>query len=186
MQGVSDMKLHYTHIAQICAALACTAAALPAAAQSGVYRCGNEYTNDTHRIERGGCTPLTGGNVTIIRGTAMRTSNMARMPSKAAQPQRIPLTAPSSAPATRPTVSSDAQRARDQSARNILQTELDRATQKLAELQKEYNNGNPEKIGPEHRNHQKYLDRVAELKSNIARTESDIAGIRRELGRTGG
>jgi hypothetical protein len=31
--------------------------------------------------------------------------------------------------------------------------------------------------------HQKYLDRVAELKASIARNESDIAGIRRELGR---
>jgi hypothetical protein len=31
------------------------------------------------------------------------------------------------------------------------------------------------------RNHQKYLDRVAELKANLARNESDVAGIRREL-----
>ena len=38
-------------------------------------------------------------------------------------------------------------------------------------------------LGPEHRNHQKYLDRVAELKASIARNESDIAGIRRELAR---
>ena len=41
-------------------------------------------------------------------------------------------------------------------------------------------------MGPEHRNHQKYLDRVASLKSSIARTESDIQGIKRELGRAGG
>ena len=64
--------------------------------------------------------------------------------------------------------------------------ELDKATQRLTELQKEYKSGNPEKLGPETSNHQKYLDRVAELKSSIARTESDIAGIRRELGRSGG
>ena len=31
--------------------------------------------------------------------------------------------------------------------------------------------------------HQKYLDRVAEMKASLARLESDIAGIRRELGR---
>jgi hypothetical protein len=49
----------------------------------------------------------------------------------------------------------------------------------------EYNNGEPEKMGNESRNHQKYLDRVAELKASIARNESDIAGIRRELGRAG-
>jgi hypothetical protein len=38
-------------------------------------------------------------------------------------------------------------------------------------------------LGPEHRNRQKYDDRVAELKANIARAESDVAGIKRELGR---
>jgi hypothetical protein len=51
------------------------------------------------------------------------------------------------------------------------------------ELLKEYNNGEPDKRGDEVRNHQKYLDRVAELKANLARNESDMAGIRRELGR---
>jgi len=50
-------------------------------------------------------------------------------------------------------------------------------------LLKEYNNGEPEKQGMESRNHQKYLDRVAEIKANLLRNESDIAGIRRELGR---
>jgi hypothetical protein len=50
-------------------------------------------------------------------------------------------------------------------------------------LLKEYNNGEPEKIGGEARNYQKYLDRVTELKASLARNESDIAGIRRELGR---
>lgn len=181
------MKLTYKHIAAACAALAGVASVAPAAAQSNsVYRCGNEYTNDIRRVERGGCTPLTGGNVTIVRGTTVRTSNTSRMTPRATQPQRIPSTAPSAAPATRPSISNDAQRARDQGARGILQMELDKASKRLTDLQKEYNNGNPEKIGPEHRNHQKYLDRVASLKSDIARTESDIQGIRRELGRSGG
>ena len=48
---------------------------------------------------------------------------------------------------------------------------------------KEYNNGEPDKRGDEGRNYQKYLDRVAELKSGIARNDSDIAGIKRELER---
>jgi hypothetical protein len=38
-------------------------------------------------------------------------------------------------------------------------------------------------LGPEPKNHQKYLDRVAELKASIARNEDDIAGIKRELAR---
>jgi hypothetical protein len=51
---------------------------------------------------------------------------------------------------------------------------------------KEYNSGEPEMLGPEHRNHQKYLDRIAELKLAIERNEKDIAGLKRELGRSSG
>jgi hypothetical protein len=53
-------------------------------------------------------------------------------------------------------------------------------------LLRQYNNGEPEKQGGESRNYQKYLDRVAELKADLARNDSDIAGIRRELGRIAG
>ena len=52
----------------------------------------------------------------------------------------------------------------------------------MAALKNELNNGEPERRGDE-RNYQKYLDRVAELKANIGRNESDIEGIRRELTR---
>lgn len=48
---------------------------------------------------------------------------------------------------------------------------------------KEYNNGEPDKIGGEARNYQKYLDRVAEMKASIARNQSDIDGLKRELSR---
>ena len=65
----------------------------------------------------------------------------------------------------------------------ILDSELKRAEARQAELLKEYNNGEPDKQGGEARNHQKYLDRVAELKAALARNEADVAGIRRELGR---
>jgi hypothetical protein len=47
-------------------------------------------------------------------------------------------------------------------------------------MQKEFNNGEPERRGDE-KNFQKYQDRVAELKASIARKESDIAALRREL-----
>jgi hypothetical protein len=63
---------------------------------------------------------------------------------------------------------------------------LTKAEARQAELLSEYNNGAPEKRGDEARNYQKYLDRVAELKASLARNESDMAGIRRELGRLPG
>ena len=75
-----------------------------------------------------------------------------------------------------------AQRARDTDARRILTEELQREEQKLAVMQKEFNNGEPERLGSE-RNFQRYLDRVAEMKTAITRKEADIAAIRRELGK---
>ncbi len=73
-----------------------------------------------------------------------------------------------------------AQRARDSDARQILEAELKTEESRLAALQKEFNNGEPERQGNE-RNFQKYLDRVAEMRAAISRKESDIVAIKREL-----
>ena len=51
---------------------------------------------------------------------------------------------------------------------------------KLAEIRKEYNNGEPDRLGSE-RNYQRYLDRVQRLKDDIARSEANIATIKKEL-----
>jgi type IV secretory pathway VirB4 component len=75
------------------------------------------------------------------------------------------------------------QRSRDSDSKAIFESELRKAESKQTELLKEYNNGEPEKRGGEAQNHQKYLDRVAEMKASIARNDSDIASIKRELGR---
>jgi hypothetical protein len=137
-----------------------------------VFRCaGNVYTNDVAEARAKGCKTLDGANVTVIQGTRVNGNATVRV---ATAPQ-------ASGPSQR--VDADDQRARDADARAILEAELKKAETRQAELLKEYNNGEPEKLGPEHRNHQKYLDRVAELKATIARTETDIAGIKRELGR---
>lgn len=142
--------------------------------QDRIYRCGNEYTNTVPEKARG-CKLVDGGNVTVVQGTR---------PAAAAAP------ATARAPAATSTASSGAQRidsgeqkSRDSDARLILESELKKAEARHVELLKEFNNGEPEKQGIESRNHQKYLDRVAEIKANLLRNESDIAGIRRELGR---
>jgi len=75
------------------------------------------------------------------------------------------------------------QKQRDTDARKILQDELIKAQATLDQLQKEYNNGQPERRGDE-KNNQKYLDRTADLKAQITRTESDISAITRELAKT--
>ncbi len=79
-----------------------------------------------------------------------------------------------------PKVDPAAQRARDSDRRRILDDEAKKEESRLAELQKEYNAGEPERRGDE-RNYQKYLDRVQRLKEDIARTEGNLATIRREL-----
>lgn len=145
---------------------------LPATAQERIYRCGNEYTNNAAVAKDKGCKLMEGGNITVIQGPA---------------PQAAPRSASSSAaPRSAPRNDSPEQRSRDSDARQILEMELKKAEERLAEAQKAYANGQPEKEGIESRNYQRYLDRVAELKAAVARAEADVNGLRRELARMGG
>jgi hypothetical protein len=144
-----------------------------AQAQDRIYRCGNEYTNTVPSPQTKGCKLVEGGNVTVVQGFR---------PSKATTPN----TAPNSASAAGARVGASDQKSRDSDARLILQAELKKAESRQEELLKEYNNGEPEKRGDESRNYKKYQDRVAELKANLARNESDMAGIKRELSRQPG
>jgi len=138
-----------------------------------VFRCAGvggstpEYINNPKEAQTRSCKLVSGGNVTVVQST--------------------PVTA-TSKPAVRVAAAGGSQggaeqRARDSDSRAILEAELKKAEAKLAEQQKEYNNGEPEKQGIEGRNHQRYLDRVAELKDSITRNQSDIAGIKREISR---
>lgn len=145
-------------------------------AQERIYRCGNEYTNTVPSAQTKGCKLMEGGNVTVVQGTR---------PHAAQQKQAAAAAAPQAASAAGQRVDAADQKSRDSDARQILELELKKAQARQEELLREYNNGEPEKQGSEARNYQKYLDRVAELKTSLARNESDMAGIRRELGRLG-
>lgn len=147
-----------------------------ASAQGKIFRCGNTYTNDEAQAKSMGCKLVEGGNVTVVQGTKVN----------GAAASTSATTRVSTSPQSAPKVDAGEQKARDSDAKAILEAELKKAEARQAELQKEFNNGEPEKLGPEHRNHQKWLDRVAELKAAIERNEKDIAGLKRELGRNGG
>ncbi len=134
-----------------------------------IYRCGNEYTNNPTEAQKRSCKKVEGGNITIIQGA---------QPAPAASQARPAAQRPAGS-----SVDNAAQRARDSDARQILEGELKKAEARLSALQSEYNKGEPEKRGPEFRNHQMYLDRVAELKAGVERAQSDVDGIKRELGR---
>lgn len=153
------------------------------AAQNSVYRCkGNEYVASVKDSKNGDCKPMEGGNVTVVQGTRVN------LPA-AAEPVKLASVAPK---ATNPSAgsgsgsraeSSAEQRSRDSDSRAILESELKKSELKLAELLKEYNNGEPDRNALEIKNPQRYVDRLAEMKASIARLNSDIEGIKRELNR---
>lgn len=143
----------------IFAALLCSGTA---DAQQEVYKCVDERGNVTfmNTGSTKGCTRLAVDPVVIPRAPGAAT--------KAA-------TSPSF-----PKVDTGTQKVRDNDRRRILEDELRDKEARLADLKREYNNGEPERQGNE-RNYQRYQDRIARLKEDIARTEGDIASIRSEL-----
>ena len=168
-----------TAAAALAVATACCAVATPARAQADrpVYRCpGNPvlYTDAISAKEARdkGCRTLEGPPVTIISTPRPRAAASGGGASAA--------TAPTASRPAEQRVGAAEQRARDSDARRILEAELQRELLRYDEMLKEYNNGEPERQGNE-RNYQKYLDRVADLKSAIVRKESDIGAIKREL-----
>lgn len=134
-----------------------------------VYRCPGPpvlYTDalTAQEARDRGCRTIEGAPITIVQTPKAR-------PAPAATPG-------ASGPGAK--VDPEAQRARDSDARRILGEELQREEARLAELRREYNNGEPERRGEE-RNYQRYLDRVAEMKAGIDRKEADIAALKREI-----
>ena len=158
-------------------------AALPVAAfaQDRIYRCGNEYTNNATQAKERGCKLVEGGNVTVIQGS--RPSGGGGAASGGGASAASSSSATSASPAGAPRVTNNDQRARDSDARAILEAELRKAEARHAELVKDYNGGQPERNALDLRNPQRYMERTAELKASVARSESDIAGIKRELSR---
>ncbi len=150
-------------------------ACLPAAwSQDRIYRCGNEYTNNASQAKERGCKLVEGGNVTVLQSTR---------PAGASSGGGGSGTSSAASPANAPRVGAADQRARDSDARAILEAELRKAEARQAELAREYNNGAPERTALELRNTQVYQDRIASLKASLARADSDVAGIKRELAR---
>ena len=135
-----------------------------------VYRCPGPpvlYTDalGAQEARDKGCRTIEGAPITIVQ----------------APPKPRP--AATTTAASRPSdsrVDPAAQRSRDSDARRILADELKREEDRLAAMQAEYNNGEPERRGDE-RNFVRYAERVAELKAALQRKEADIAAIKREI-----
>ena len=165
------MRSNLLHSLRLMAIAGMCAAVCSASAESEtqrIYRCGNAYTNQPDPTAN--CKPLSGGSVTVIEGTRVQ------------GPSASTATANTNASAAAK-VDSTEQRQRDAQANLVLQAELQKAQKQYAELLRDWHNGEPERRADEHRQPQKYQDRVAQLRVALQRTEADIAGLQRELSR---
>lgn len=162
------MKFVVPALVSIAAALL-TFGAAPAAGADGtvMYRCpGNEYNNTLNAKEAKdkGCKTIDGAPITIIQSVKPRAGATPAVASGPAGSR----------------VDSAEQRIRDSDARRILEAELRREEDRLTAMKDEYANGQPERQGNE-KNYQKYLERVGDMKNALARKESDIAALKREI-----
>lgn len=139
-----------------------------------VYRCPGPpvlYTDaiSAKEAETKGCRSIEGAPVSVVQ-----------VPKRTPAPPRPEASAERSERSERDRVDPNVQKARDSDRRAVLDAELRSAEARLGELKREYADGNPERRGDE-RNYAKYQERVAELKAAIARQESDIQALKREL-----
>jgi hypothetical protein len=160
-----------------CRVLFAATLALPLAAQAqtAVYKC----VDDRGRVEftdtsKKGCKllDLPGASATVPAARApLPATRLGSAPRPAAT---------TSTPASFPRVDSAQQRARDDDRREILNQELRAEEKKLADLKREFNNGEPERQGNE-RNYAKYQERVAQMRDDIGRAERNIEALKREI-----
>lgn len=158
--------------------------AMPLTSDAGpIYRCENsagvvEYSNaPPSGAAARACQTVELPNITTIPGPARTPVQSATAtPSTAARS-----TSDTGSAAGFPKVSNASQKARDEDRARILGDELQRETEHLDRLRAAFNNGEPERQGNE-RNYQKYLDRVEQMRTDIARHEGNVEALRRELG----
>ena len=148
-----------------------------------IYRCGNAYTNQP--VAGADCARMGATPVTVIEGTRVHATPGTPVSPATTGAVSNPRAAAVSDAAPNTKVDAQAQRERDQQARQILEAELAKAIAAQAEIARLWNNGEPHKQGDEFKNPAKYQQRVAELRMGLLRSESDIAGLRRELARLG-
>jgi hypothetical protein len=150
-------------------------------AEAEIYRCelGNgvvEYNNTVTAGKDKNCKKIDLPQITTIPAPKLVTPPGSPKTSSSATQ-----TASKSSPGDFPKVDASTQKARDTDRRRIIEDELKKEESKLSELKKDYNGGEPERQGDE-RNFQKYLDRVQKMKDDIARGESNVSALKKELG----
>jgi hypothetical protein len=165
------MRLHVPLLCTAVVLLAPPAWSQSAEGEGVLYRCpGNDYSNtlSAAEAEKLRCKRVENAAVTVIRSTDRAASGVATP-----VPAAIPVEAKMPAENT-------ALRTRANNNRRDLETRLKSEERQLSALEAAFNGGEPERRKDE-TSLQKYLDRVANMRSEIARKQIDIAELRREL-----
>ena len=131
-----------------------------------IYRCGQAYTNQPEPGVQ--CKVMHGAPITVIEGTRVQGAAVGALATGPNAGAKVDVTE---------------QRQRDVQAYAVLQAELQKAQTQYAQLQREWNKGEPERRADEFRQPQKYQDRVQQLRAAMQRAEADVAGLQRELSR---
>lgn len=143
--------------------------ATPVFAQSDVYLCidanGKKEYKNTGNVK--GCKLVELPHMNVVPAPAAVKKPAAKAPAVGA-------------PASFPKVDDATQRSRDSDRKQILMDELKAEEQKLTALKKEYNGGDVERRTDE-RQPAQYVERVNNLKNDIARSEKNIEALKREI-----
>jgi hypothetical protein len=144
------------------------------AQSSDIYLCVDEQGNKSYQnVGSGkGCKRVDVGPVLSMPAPRLPAGRSAMQP---AVEERA-----SVSPASFPRVDRDTQRTRDSDRRRILEDELKAEEDRLARLRTEFNNGEPERRGDE-RNFALYQERIQRLREDIARVETNVGALRREI-----
>jgi hypothetical protein len=139
-----------------------------------VYRCpNNEYTNDPTTAKAKNCTVVQ-PNISTVDGPSLPVKER-KSDGGSNRGENV-----RGETGNKSSRNSPEQKARESDRRRILEDELKSAEDKLAELKKDYNNGEPERRGDE-RNYSRYQERVSQIKADVTRAEADVSALKREL-----
>lgn len=175
-EGV-DWLMRMTRSSFPALALACVLAHSAAHADSTVYKCVDksgrvEFTD----INKPGCKALDLPGYMPAPRAPTPSGGSGASPAVSMRQGAKPI----ASPANFPRVDNATQRARDDDRRAILDDELRAEEQKLANLKRDFNNGEPERQGNE-KNYAKYQERVAQMRDDISRSEKNVEALRREI-----
>lgn len=147
----------------------CFLYAAPTLAQSDVYLCVDANGKKEYK------------NTGITKGCKLvDLPHVNTVPAPAKKAATTSTAKPVATPGNFPKVDDSTQKARDSDRKQILMDELKVEEQKLAAIKKEYNGGEVERRADE-RQPSKYVERVNNLKNDLARTEKNIEALKREI-----